>query len=83
MYILQFSYAIFYSNSVKAMQSRADEYGPVVFEKIGHIPHVIVSDPKEYTKVMRVDGKYPHRIEMEPLAYYRRKKGMCLGTVSG
>ena len=65
------------------MQQLAIQYGPIYKESIAHFSHVVISDPKEYTKVIHVDGKQPHRIEMEPLAHYRRKKGLMLGTVSG
>lgn len=65
------------------MDCRKNEYGPVVFERIGIFTHLIISDPEEYKKVIQIDGKYPHRVELEPLAYYKQKKNMCLGTVNG
>ena len=43
---------------------------------------VVVSDPFEYHKVILSDGKYPHRTELEPMAVYRKKKGLTLGTVN-
>ena len=61
---------------------RADEYGPVYKEKIGHLRSVVVSDPLEYSKVIRADGTHPHRIELEPMVVYRQRKGMSLGTVN-
>ena len=64
------------------MQSRANEFGPIYKEHIGHMTSVVVSDPEEYGKVIRADGKYPHRIEMEPMVHYRNKKGISLGTVN-
>ena len=65
------------------MQQRSEEFGPVYKEKIGPtIEMVVVSDPEEYAKVMRVDGKFPHRIELEPMVEYRNRKGMSLGTVN-
>lgn len=66
----------------QAMQTRAKEYGPIYKEKIANRTAVIVSDPQEYSKVIRVDGRFPRRIEMEPLAHYRRKRNLSLGTVS-
>ena len=61
---------------------RSEEYGPVYKEHIGTNTSVVVSDPLEYVKVMRVDGKYPERIALTPMVYYRQKRGMCLGTVN-
>lgn len=68
---------------MKVMQKRSSVYGPIYREQIGHLKSVVISDPEEYAKVIHVDGKYPNRIEMEPIAYYRRKRGMGLGTVNG
>ena len=65
------------------MQMRANQYGPIYKEKIGGLTSVIISDPEEYVKVIRVDGRYPNRIEMEPIVHYRNKRGMGLGTVNG
>lgn len=64
------------------MTSRSKEFGSVYKERIGFLESVIVSDPDEYTKVIKVDGKYPHRIEMLPMVHYRQKKKMALGTVN-
>ena len=64
------------------MQTRAQEYGPIYKETIANRTSVIVSDPEEYAKVIRVDGRFPHRIEMEPLAHYRRSRNLTLGAVS-
>ena len=66
----------------KAMTSRAFEYGPVYKEKIADRLHVVVSDLDEYHKVIAVDGRFPHRIELEPFAYFRKRRGMSLGTVN-
>ena len=52
-------------------------------EKIGLLSSVVISDPEAYMKVIQVDGKYPNRIEMEPMVHYRKKRGMDLGTVNG
>jgi len=65
------------------MQQRAEQYGPIYKEKMGHVHQVVISDPDEYMNVIRVDGKYPNRIEMDPMVYYRRKRGLELGTVNG
>lgn len=65
------------------MQKRACQFGPIYKEQIGYLHHVVISDPTEYIKVIQVDGKFPNRIEMEPMVYYRKKRGMDLGTVNG
>ena len=67
----------------QVMDSRSKEYGPIYKETIGNLTSVIISDLDEYSKVIHVDGKFPNRIEMEPLAHYRRKRKMGLGTVNG
>ena len=67
----------------QAMQELSRIYGPIYQEKIAHFSHVVISDPYEYAKVVRADGKYPHRIEMEPMVQYRKKKGLILGLVNG
>lgn len=64
------------------MQTRSAEFGPVYKEKIGFLRSVVVSDPLEYTKVIRADGKYPHRIELDPMVHYRKLRNMSLGTVN-
>ena len=64
------------------MKDRAAEFGPVYREKIMDRVAVIVSDPVEYAKVIRIDGKTPHRIEMEPMKEYRLRKGLSLGAVN-
>ena len=67
---------------MQVMKMRAEEYGPIYKEQIGNLSSVVISDPREYGKVIRADGKYPHRIELEPMKYYRLQKGMSLGTVN-
>ncbi len=64
------------------MRARAAEFGPVYRERIATREAVVVSDPREYVKVIRVDGRTPHRIEMEPMKEYRLRRGLCLGTVN-
>jgi cytochrome P450 family 49 subfamily A len=64
------------------MTARSQQFGPVYKERIGMIESVIVSDPHEYSKVVQVDGKYPHRIELFPMVHFRKQKKMPLGTVN-
>ncbi|ELU08568.1 hypothetical protein CAPTEDRAFT_134490, partial [Capitella teleta] len=71
-----------FNKMFEVMTSRSKEFGSVYKERIGFLESVIVSDPDEYTKVIKVDGKYPHRIEMLPMVHYRQKKKMALGTVN-
>ena len=65
------------------MQEQAREYGPIYQEHIANFSHVVISDPREYTKVVHADGRQPYRIEMEPMVHYRKKRGLNLGTVNG
>jgi len=65
------------------MQQRAIEYGPIYKEKIGHQTFVVISDPKEYMNVIRVDGKYPNRTEVDVIVKYQKKRGRTLGLVNG
>ncbi|ELT96518.1 hypothetical protein CAPTEDRAFT_143013 [Capitella teleta] len=71
-----------FNKMFEVMTSRSKEFGPVYKERIGMIESVIVSDPHEYAKVIQVDGKHPHRIELFPMVHYRQKKKMALGTVN-
>ncbi|XP_063441953.1 cytochrome P450 10-like [Mytilus trossulus] len=71
-----------FNKMFKAYQQRAFEYGPIYKEQIGAISTVVISDPLEYNKVIRSEGKYPNRREMEPMAHYRRKKKIGLGLVN-
>ena len=64
------------------MQARAKEFGPVYREQIANRLSVIVTDPMEYAKVIQAEGKYPYRMEMEPMKHYRLKRGLSLGTVN-
>ncbi|XP_013393784.1 cytochrome P450 10-like [Lingula anatina] len=66
----------------KAQEKRAQMYGPIFREKIATNENVIITDPWEYQKVIRVDGKRPQRIELLPAAHYRKKKGISLGLVN-
>ncbi|XP_052273443.1 cytochrome P450 10-like [Dreissena polymorpha] len=66
----------------EAYQKRAIEHGPIYKEKIATISTVVVSDPREYSKVIRSEGRYPIRREMEPIAHYRRQKNLDLGLVN-
>ncbi len=66
----------------QVMQIRSEQYGPVYKENIGAVTSVVISDPDEYAKVMRGEGKCPNRLEMDPMVHYRKKRGMSLGTVN-
>lgn len=66
----------------EAYQKRAIEHGPIYKEKIATINSVVISDPEEYSKVIRSEGKFPQRRPMEPIAYYREQKGLGLGLVN-
>ena len=43
---------------------------------------VVVSDPTEYVKVMRGEGRCPIRFELAPSVHYLKKRGMSLGLVN-
>ncbi|KAK6179576.1 hypothetical protein SNE40_011903 [Patella caerulea] len=71
-----------FNKMFEAYQSRSLEFGPIFKESIGPIDTVVISDPDEYSKVIRAESKYPNRREMEPMAYYRTKKNLTLGLVN-
>ncbi|KAL5022074.1 hypothetical protein ScPMuIL_001229 [Solemya velum] len=71
-----------FNKMFEAYQNRALQYGDIYKENIATISTVVISDPDEYAKVIRAEGRYPNRREMEPLAYYRKQKGIGLGLVS-
>ncbi|KAL8570631.1 hypothetical protein ACOMHN_039068 [Nucella lapillus] len=71
-----------FSKMFEAYRARSLQYGPVYKEQIGPVQMVVISDPHQYSKVIRAESKYPHRREMEPMAYYREQKGLDLGLVS-
>lgn len=63
---------------------RYDKYGPVYKEKYSpDLSIVVVTDYKEYNKVIRADGKMPSRIPLEPLLTYRLRNNLGTGMVNG
>ncbi|KAK7488462.1 hypothetical protein BaRGS_00020247 [Batillaria attramentaria] len=71
-----------FSKMFEAYRQRSLQYGPLYKEQIGPIQTVVVSDPTEYSKVLRAEGRHPVRREMEPMVYYRQQKGIDLGLVN-
>ncbi|XP_076441430.1 cytochrome P450 10-like [Babylonia areolata] len=71
-----------FSKMFEAYQARALQFGAVYKEQLGPIELVVISDPAEYAKVMRAEGKFPNRREMEPMVYYRQQRGLDLGLVN-
>ena len=67
---------------LQVMKMRSEQYGPVYRERIGHLNSVVITDLEEYNKVIQNEGRCPVRAELAPLAHYRKKKGMSLGTVN-
>ncbi|XP_048758643.2 cytochrome P450 10-like [Ostrea edulis] len=65
----------------EAYRQRALQFGPIFKENIANISTVVISDPVEYNKVIRADGKHPKRHLMEPWYYYREKKKLGQGLV--
>lgn len=72
----------FLNVQLQVYQQRAKEFGQIYYEKVGNFHTVVVSNPEEYSKVIRSEGKYPNRREMEPVAFYRQYKGLDLGLVN-
>nr|XP_022312942.1 LOW QUALITY PROTEIN: cytochrome P450 10-like [Crassostrea virginica] len=66
----------------EAYQKRSLEFGPIYKENIANQSTVVVSDPEEYKKVVRTEGKFPVRAVMEPWHYYRKKKNLGQGLVN-
>ena len=69
-------------HEIQVMKQRSEQYGAVYKETIGPFSSVIISDLDEYAKVVAVDGRHPHRTEMEPYAHYARKRGFVIGIVN-
>ncbi|XP_074649828.1 cytochrome P450 10-like [Tubulanus polymorphus] len=64
-------------------QLRAQKYGPIFKERLGHVTNIVISDPEQYNKVIFNEGKYPNRKPLEPLAYYRSHvRDVGLGVVN-
>jgi hypothetical protein len=66
----------------QAYRIRALQYGPIYKETIANQSTVVVSDPAEYNKIVRTDGRYPRRSVMEPWFYYREQKKLGQGLVN-
>ncbi|XP_067934665.1 cytochrome P450 10-like [Watersipora subatra] len=67
-----------------AYNMRYKKYGAIYKERYAPaITIVVVTDYKEYSKVMRADGKMPTRIPLEPLLTYRLKNKLGAGMVNG
>lgn len=56
-------------------------FGPIFKENIANISTVVITDPTEYNKVVRADGKYPKRHQMEPWYHYREQRNRGQGLV--
>lgn len=63
-------------------RQRSLQYGPVFKEKLANFTTVVISDPAEYNKVVRAEGKYPLRRDVEPWFLYREKRKMGQGLVN-
>uniref|UniRef100_A0A8W8N4Z2 Cytochrome P450 10 n=1 Tax=Magallana gigas TaxID=29159 RepID=A0A8W8N4Z2_MAGGI len=66
----------------KVYRQRSLQYGPVFKEKLANFTTVVISDPAEYNKVVRAEGKYPLRRDVEPWFLYREKRKMGQGLVN-
>ncbi|XP_022312941.2 cytochrome P450 10-like [Crassostrea virginica] len=65
----------------EAYRQRAQVFGPIFKENIANISTVVITDPTEYNKVVRADGKYPKRHQMEPWYHYREQRNRGQGLV--
>lgn len=66
----------------EAYNQRALEYGPIFREQITTVKTVVISDLDEYSKVIKAEGRFPHRREMEPMMYHRYQRGIGLGLIN-
>ncbi|XP_048761818.1 cytochrome P450 10-like [Ostrea edulis] len=66
----------------EAFRQRSLQYGPVYKEQIANMTTVVISDPSEYNKIIRAEGRYPKRRELDPWFMYREKKKMGQGLVN-
>lgn len=71
-----------FSKMFEAYRQRSLQYGPIYREQIATVQTVVISDPDEYNKVIRAEGRMPIRREMEPMAYHRLKNNINLGLVN-
>ncbi|XP_061192062.1 cytochrome P450 10-like [Saccostrea echinata] len=66
----------------EAFTERSLQYGPVFKEQIANMTTVVITDPFEYNKVIRAEGKYPKRRVLDPWFVYREKNKMGQGLVN-
>ncbi|PVD23391.1 hypothetical protein C0Q70_16660 [Pomacea canaliculata] len=71
-----------FSKMFEAYRQRSLQFGPIFKEKIGPIETVVVSDPDEYAKVIRSEGRHPVRRQMEPMVFYREQRDLEPGLVN-
>lgn len=71
-----------FSKMFEAYRQRSLQYGPIFQEQITTVKTVVISDPDEYSKIIRAEGRMPIRREMEPMAYHRVKNNLHLGLVN-
>ncbi|XP_055887015.1 cytochrome P450 10-like isoform X3 [Biomphalaria glabrata] len=71
-----------FNKMFEVYRQRALEYGNIFKERVGPMHHVVISCPVEYSKVINAEGKYPVRIQMLPIAHYRKLRGLDLGLVN-
>ncbi|GAB1606457.1 cytochrome P450 10-like [Argonauta hians] len=66
----------------EAYNQRAIQFGPIFREQITTVKTVVISDLDEYSKVIKSEGRFPHRREMEPMMYHRKQRGLDLGLIN-
>ncbi|XP_052825862.1 cytochrome P450 10 [Octopus bimaculoides] len=71
-----------FTKMFEAYNKRALEYGPIFREQITTVKTVVISDLDEYSKVIKAEGRFPHRREMEPMMYHRHQRGVDLGLIN-
>ncbi|XP_067666927.1 1,25-dihydroxyvitamin D(3) 24-hydroxylase, mitochondrial-like [Haliotis asinina] len=67
--------------SHKWIQRRHEEFGPIFRESTGVIDLVFLSDADAVEQLLRQDGKYPERVQIDHWLDYRKRHGIPTGLV--
>ncbi|XP_070562972.1 1,25-dihydroxyvitamin D(3) 24-hydroxylase, mitochondrial-like [Ptychodera flava] len=57
------------------------DYGPIWKQKLGSNNLVTLTDPKDFEFVLRNEGKYPRRVQIDPWLIHRQERNLGLGVL--
>ncbi|GFR64488.1 cholesterol side-chain cleavage enzyme, mitochondrial [Elysia marginata] len=66
----------------EVQNQRASEYGDIYVEKLAGLRNVIISCPYEYNKVIHNEAKHPKKFMLDPLIYYKHRRGIKQGIIT-